>query len=494
MTNARRGLRDFSPVGSSLAKKILTEPMWFFVAGALVFGIALVFIDPPFFGLDERAHFMRAYQMSNAQLRVGTIGNDRHYGAELPANLVQIVSLSTFDLADNNVNKGLSNRKDTDFTQYKPYISQPFSDNNTSSPLSDNQLLAAISYAPTGYAHYAATIRIFRTIHVGLLTTMYATRLMGLFVYIAVVAWAIRLSPKYKWLIALTALLPTALFQATVISIDAVVSCASLLLFGLIMALWYEPQKKGRRLELVVLGVLFVLATTKPPYAALALILLFLPRKAFGSTKMMYFWKVAWLAVPVLVAGLWAVANGPATKHVVELLPPGTADISAQLHFVLRRPFTFLRVLVVTTYKGLDGYFMGAVGVAGSTLLDIPIMPVVLGSVLTVGLSLAYEEPTTGPARSTDRRLSLAIACGLVATVSLISASLYLTFTRVGGSVIGGIQGRYFLPLVPYVLLAAWLVFPWQVAVKKALIKRVMISSSAVFLSLTALVYVVTNY
>jgi uncharacterized membrane protein len=55
------------------------------------------------------------------------------------------------------------------------------------------------------------------------------------------------------------------------------------------------------------------------------------------------------------------------------------------------------------------------------------------------------------PARPADRASALA---AFAASVGMVFASLYLTWTPVGNAIVEGVQGRYFLPLAPILALA----------------------------------------
>ena len=83
-------------------------------------------------------------------------------------------------------------------------------------------------------------------------------------VYFLIVYIAIRIIPRYKWLLAMVALWPVALFQASIVSVDPVINSISFLLFALLIKYWH--QKDGTlSIAQAILPVLLIsiLAVTK---------------------------------------------------------------------------------------------------------------------------------------------------------------------------------------------------------------------------------------
>src|SRR5580700_2943136 len=93
-------------------KKIVSQPLTFFLAVGLVSGIIFVVTSPPGFGLDERAHFMRTYMIANGDFLPNRLGPDQHVGAYLPVNLVGFTGASTMNLLSSNPNTFFLHRHD----------------------------------------------------------------------------------------------------------------------------------------------------------------------------------------------------------------------------------------------------------------------------------------------------------------------------------------------------------------------------------------------
>src|SRR5262245_41193165 len=65
--------------------RCLTQPQWFFLAVAIPFGLAFVFLTPPVQAPDEGAHLLRSYQLSLGNVISKRIG--REAGDVLPIRL-----------------------------------------------------------------------------------------------------------------------------------------------------------------------------------------------------------------------------------------------------------------------------------------------------------------------------------------------------------------------------------------------------------------------
>jgi uncharacterized membrane protein len=177
----------------------------------------------------------------------------------------------------------------------------------------------------------------------------------------------------------------------------------------------------------------------KPGYAPLALACLGLP----GSRGSRSTLAAAALAAALLPTLGWAVVLRAAREPA---LVPG-ADPVAQLQFVLGHPLAFLAA-AADTAAGLFGRWLeGMVGNLGHFDVEIPKAATALG-LAAVAASASLERGALAP----RRRLLL---LGAFAATSLaLLAMAYLGWTPVGAERIPGVQGRYFLLMLPFALVA----------------------------------------
>ncbi|HSH31142.1 MAG TPA: DUF2142 domain-containing protein, partial [Candidatus Saccharimonadales bacterium] len=128
-------------------------------------------------------------------------------------------------------------------------------------------------------------------------------------------------------------------------------------------------------------------------------------------------------------------------------------DSAAQWRYVLGHPLQVLGMILLQPFTiAYAGVYAGLVGVLTNRLIHLPIFIIGL---LYVGLLAAGLAAEKDKKLQLDwRHLRLASAAVFFGTFVLIALALYVSFTQVGHPRVEGIQGRYFLPLLP--LLAIW--------------------------------------
>ncbi len=125
-----------------------------------------------------------------------------------------------------------------------------------------------------------------------------------------------------------------------------------------------------------------------------------------------------------------------------------TAPLAAQLGVILSDPIAYVRALGSSIAERSPVYALQIVGRFGWNAILLP-----LGAYLLAGVMLAAAVLSGSGVRvgAGQRLWWLAVAGG---TALLIETAMYLTGTPLGADYVQGTQGRYFLPLLPLVLLA----------------------------------------
>jgi len=192
------------------------------------------------------------------------------------------------------------------------------------------------------------------------------------------------------------------------------------------------------------------LATTKQGYAPIAMLPLLLPARLFPfQLKKVWLWRLVF-GGGLVVVSLWYLG---ATAHIAEVIHqiqrPGLhVDESEQLHHIFQNPLKFLSMIFIQPFTIWSGnIYAGIVGVVTNKLVKLPI-PVMLLSYMALLVTVFHRERSHVNGR--DRLYVLACSTGaFLATFTLINLALYLSFTRVGYDHVEGLQGRYFLALLP---------------------------------------------
>lgn len=407
----------------------LSKPEQLTVAILAIFGTAVVFMTPVGAGYDEETHLARVWEMSALQL----IPNER-LGSELPFPAVY------FELSYRRL-KIVTARPPEFLGEYAglrldahDYIYGEFETRSV--------------YSPPLLGPQAFVMRYLgRALDQSALAVFYACRLAGLLCYILLAWLAVRWIPFGKWLMAVLAAAPMAMFQASTISTDAISNGIALLFIGACLALatldelsWKEWGKLA--------ALFFVLFWGKVNLVPLALLpFVLIPPHRFKNRSQYFLLIAAALILFMIEVVGWNVLAYARYPSALEGADPG-----GQLKHILGHPFGFAWLLLRNFWESMAGYLRGWLALYGYDYWPVPGAVYWLYS-LAIIISLwirAADEKV--PARSTRIGLALVFLLSYSATV----ASLYLSYTPVGSDMILGVQGRYFFPVLPLLLLAVW--------------------------------------
>ena len=387
-----------------------------FVVAALLIGTAFVFVTPPFQVPDEVGHYWRAVAIAEGQIAGSAV--------RLPKSSQMLVYLLWVQTAGQPEVR-------FDRARLRRAWALPY-DDSTRVPLRCVGWYTVVPSLPQ-----AAACLIGRVFRLRPLITFYLGRLFNLAAFVALVALAMTLAPAAEYLLAAAALLPMAMFMAASFSPDVTTIAMTFVL----IALAPRPRSDG------AFGVAtFLTALCKPPYFLVAL----LGARTRRRLAIALIAMVAGAAITFL-AGRGAFV----TRTDVRI------DERAQLRLVAAHPLHYAAVTAGDfVHRGRE-YGEEMIGVLGWLDVRLPGIVVLLaaGVLIAVALTSGVREG----ARVRIAALAIAVACALA-----ISFPLYLTWTAVGADFVVGIQGRYFLPLVPLLLIAIGARMrplpPWAVA------------------------------
>jgi uncharacterized membrane protein len=404
----------------------------FFLLMLLFFGLPMIFLIPPGAGYDEEDHLVRVWELSAFSFLPGQLSAQE---LRYPA---------TFrDLAyRQQANSGLI---DSDF--WVTYAHTPLDAHG----FVRRELKTKSVYSPALLLPQAIAMRLGRSANLPALPAFYAGRLASLLSYLILICLALRGMPFGKWILAVLALTPMALFQAATITPDAISNGIGFLFIAGVLKLSQVQEIDWRESGRLVL-LIFLLFLAKVNLTALILLpFLLIPPTRFPQ-KRIYVSLLGTTAILFLieVAG-W---NLIATKFSDALLA-NNADAGAQLRYLLDHPLIFPAILLKDPFINGWAYLQGWINGYGYFFWTPPqiVSVLFLLSLATVLLIDSTREQLTRKDRIVFLLVFLA---GYLAT----AVPLYLTFTTVGLNELLGVQGRYFVPLalLPVLVLGSILV------------------------------------
>src|SRR5437763_16212393 len=212
-----------SPSRSATAVvQVFRDPMRTFVAVALVVGGYFVFTVPYFGGIDEPAHFYRSYQISTGRFVPQKIAGSEFSGACVPRGLVRDVERYQRAYFQHLVSLA------PDALAHLPSL--PARQHPHCASASDASVTFSTFGSPIPYVPQVAALLVARGAGFGAGGILVLGRIVLLLACLAVAAFAIRRSPRARWALGATALIPVAVFQAAPsLSHDAMTTAVAIL-------------------------------------------------------------------------------------------------------------------------------------------------------------------------------------------------------------------------------------------------------------------------
>jgi uncharacterized membrane protein len=409
-----------------------------FVTLSLLFGIAIAFATPPLRGPDESAHFLRSYGIALGNLVPSLRDPEGRKGVLLPADI-----FSGFD----HFERARVSEKSADWRGYGPTL-RAFLQNRSLATSSNPVFVpygGSEGYAPVAYAPQAAGALVARVLGLDFLATLYLMRLFSIFATTALIAIAIAMAPRFAWAFATVGLLPASLYGRSVISADAM-AVASALMVAAYWWRWCASRSPPAAIGLPLWAALGALS--KPSNLAFALAAVMVPAPRSRLTL--------YGALPAFVlAVIWTILSGADTAgwRMVEITgePSAAFDPLAKLAFWIGNPLHFPNALLNTIHeKHPIDLWQQLIGVLGlfDTMLWWWVYPV-----LTVLLACSFFNRVEMGARE-RRRMAAAATAILLAYGMGVLLICYLSFTPLSANSIWGVQGRYFVPALPFAAIA----------------------------------------
>lgn len=411
---------------------------------AILFGSLLTFFIPPFQSADEDSHFKKAYVISRGDF-FPTV-KDGVEGFYLPNQMVSYIS-EKLEYIGNLDQKYSYKELLYEERDHIDYANSSFYNFSTVSTIPLAHLVPAIGMDVGKAVGYLFGMREFSTTYL-----LYFGRMASLIFYVVVIAFAIKLTPKLKRTFAMIGLLPMSLSLGATISYDAILISLSLLVTALILRLiCLENEKFDMRYMavFVIIGVIFLNLKTVYSFVMLPLsYLMFKNKEDFKEN----FKKICIMAVLIVIG------------TVILKLPTIGLDVaksadnssSMQINFILNNPIYFIKVLFKEIFGNRLYYLSGLFGLLG--LIDTYLLVPVYFATLMVFLIVGFIEVNSDEIYLPVLYKSLNIVCFIIGVIGVFTA-FYILWTvmipgyGIGANAISGVQGRYFIPLLPLIFM-----------------------------------------
>jgi Predicted membrane protein (DUF2142) len=427
---------------SRIGRRFGSWPAIVFALLSLSFGSAIIVANPPLRGPDEISHFLRIYSYTRGELLPA---------AEIEGRKGVFVERALYDRLYFFKNSGEWFARTREegvrygqiMAEYRDIAAAANGDEAAGTPVFA-PFAGTEGYSPVAYAPYILAAAIGRLFSLDLPELLFLMRFLGLIVFTAVAAYAIAAAPALNWAFVLVAMLPVSLYNRVVLSADGAALSYALVITALCFRAAWKPSA-GRVWERSLWMTLCILA--KQPQIVFVLLELMAGR----PKKLLRRWStLAIVVLPgVILSPLWVVGVSAdvAAWRVREghNYPAEQFDPLWKLSYMWEHPFHF-PLAAWTAFRDWGApLWPELIGILGWQ--DVPLRPWTY-LVLTILLLLAplQKLPLDGATRA-----HVAVMTGLAALsyIVLVYLIFFLTYTPVDSPHVLGVQGRYFVIILP---------------------------------------------
>jgi len=395
----------------------------FFLVAGLLIGIFYCVTVPYGAGFDEERHLVRIYYMSENQYLPVFSNVSIHQDVFELSYQRRLVQSPAFDLfSRENFTRRFSESDDLRYGQgtqsiYSPIIFLP------------QALLGRYLWWKFDFP---------------ILPTIILIRIVGMAIYVVGGYFGIRKVPFGKWMFALLALSPSAMFQASTLSADGFTNGLSFVFIGLVLGIYWNEKQGIKSSSLWVLVVLsLLLGSAKPGAIILFPLLLLLVRHSFPSKKWIVF-----LGIVLIVSAVFNVGWSVYATNVSTYGQGGEQSVPRQMASLFSDPMGFISPLVQGMVLTFPYQVQGWIAAYGYWAGKVP-SPLYL--IWAVGLLTAFFAEPQRVTIPRGARLFLIAFC-------LFCCGVTYTVAFVGNYATGGVlalakHGRYYIPYAPMLFL-----------------------------------------
>ena len=382
---------------------------------------------PTFKNHDEYYHWLKAYEVSQGTLM--TPQEDGVQGSMMPEGVSKVFPTDWTKL---------------DYQMMKELLDVKLNEDNKGIL---NPETAAV-YSFVQYIPQATGIALARLVTDNAYLITYGGRIVNMIFALLVLYFAIKLMPFGKKLLLIPAMIPIAIEGFTSLSPDAMTISVAFFYIAYILHLAFgEKEQIGIKEKAILLISSIVIALCKIVYIPLVGLILIIPKEKFknqgNKNKILNFCVTAGIAVMINL--IWLAISSRYLSTFRE------GDSKIQVLLALQNPILYIQNVLYTFNLNGSNYLLSLFGSDLGWGELIKLYSIVPYAFLGIYLFTAI---TDNELKDKFKRYQIVwISLVVLAIVGLIFTSLYVQWTTVGQTSIAGIQGRYFLPILPLVML-----------------------------------------
>ena len=399
-----------------------------FLTFIIPIGIFYMIFMLPTYAPDESGHIWRIYEISEGNLLTKQDSKGNELGVDIPNVLIE---------AKQEILKK--------YSKLGEIISKPADYKDTTNVISTAQAYPFFLYLPAVIVFF-----IVRLLNIPIIYGIYIAKYINFMIFMIGGYEAIKRIPFGKYVLMVCMFLPMVLQQAVSLSADSIVNTVMFVYIAYTLELVFQKDKITRK-QLIKYSLLIIFVSLAKmayiPLIGLGFLLIF--TKNMTKKEKIAIFGVGTAICIALVAINFIYSSGLKNPSAEAYYEQANVNGTEQVKYILKNPLQFINVLKNTISRQGQNYINGVIG-SPLGWLDIHISQMVINAFLIILIVSTMIENNEISLSVKQRSWLLIVG---IATVILIITAMYISWTTVGFIIAEGIQGRYFIPLLPIFLL-----------------------------------------
>ena len=409
------------------------KPEYNFLILAMIIGVVYILVIPPWSTQDGEAHFATAYAQSSYLL-----GKD-------------VTDESGRVIVEDGVDNLIFYNPRPGKTAYVNYWdglvgNEPLVNANTGT------LRRPLTMGHLGYAPQVIGISLGRLLALSAEQIFLCGRVFALLWYCGIMFWAIKIIPIGKIGLCVIGLLPMTMQQAVSYNYDSVLN--GTIFFGIAYLLWlvYEKEKICIKDVIIIAAVTVIIAQIKFIYLPICFLGFAISSQKFGGLKK----KITAISFVGVVSVFFMLIKE--LERITNIVNPGISSGTAvaeqvyTISYCMEHLFATCCIVFRTLRENFSFYVETMIGsrLGWHHEIFIPTV-IIMGFVVLLYVGTLRKEEENYLTSWKEKIISVLVVLSISGLVML---SLLLSEkTAITARTIWGIQGRYFLPVLPFILL-----------------------------------------
>lgn len=400
-----------------------------FINFAIPIGIMYIVFMLPTYTPDASAHIWKAYEVSNGILLTPKDNN-----------------------GNSIVPEALSKYRETVLTKYsvleEAIQTEEANDYNKTTEVNS----PAKSYCTIYYIGYAIGFAIARILSLNIFLGIFLARIINFIIFLVIGYIAIKIIPFGKILLAVYLLIPMMVQQATAVTVDSLMNVGIILFIAYTFKLAFKKEKLEKKEEIIFLVLTILIGVSKLTYLPLiGLGLILAKRRKELNKKQKIILGIVTIVVCLISAFTLNRLTSGYPSHASEerYLEEAGVNSSEQIKGIVTNPVQYLKVLCNNFKVNVEFYLYSFIGQYMGWLSILFPVPYIYLYIALLFVAIFVENNN----QVLDRKEKIWGLLLALIMYLLVVTGLYIEWSAVGGEVVAGVQGRYFLPITILTLL-----------------------------------------